>query len=114
MVTPDETAQLERDLSALVARYYRAEIGRLMQQAEHWAKNGQPLAVHHRLCKAEAYFQIVALFERHAARGENPFAEMREELARPPIYPPGAYPPSVELHRYRDPSFVIGLLGGEL
>lgn len=84
-------------LAALIARYYRAEIGRLMGHAEHWHANGKPLAVHHRINKANAYFQVVHLME-----GEDPFGTMERELARPPMKPPGAYPPSREIAQFSD------------
>lgn len=97
----------ERELSDLIAAYYRREIGTLMQQAEHWAKENYPLAVHHRVCKADSYFQIVNICERFAKWGENPFVKMRETLAREPIYPPGTYPPTPEINEYRHPKFVV-------
>lgn len=100
-------AAKERELADLIARYYRREIGRLMQQAEHWARENYPLAVHHRVHSADAYFQIVAICERFAEWGENPFQKMREELSREPIKPPGRYPPTAEIHAYREPAFVI-------
>lgn len=97
----------ERELADLIARYYRREIGRLMQQAEHWARENFPLAVHHRVLAADQYFQVVALCERFAQWNENPFQVMREEVAREPIYPPGQYPPSLEINAYREPAFVV-------
>lgn len=103
--------EVERECAALLAAYCRREIGRLMQQAEHWAENGKPLAVHHRLMKADDYYQIVSLMERDPAKGWRlPFDEIRRELARDPIKPPGAYPPSAALYRYRDPRFVVDKL----
>lgn len=100
-------AEVEREAAALVAAYYRREIGVLMQQAQHWADNGKPLAVHHRVMKADHDFQIVALMERDPAKGwKPPFDEMRESLARPTVYPEGPYPPSAELHAYRDACYV--------
>jgi hypothetical protein len=98
-------------LADLIARYFRAEIGRLMQQAEHWAENGKPLAVHHRLQKSDAYFQIVALFERHM-RGEwgDSFDYMALHMDRAQVKPHGAYPCSAELHRYNDVRFVVAEL----
>ncbi len=98
----------------LIARYYRREIGRLMQQAEHWAANGAPLAVHHRVTLADAYFQIVALMERDQNQGwPSPFQTMRDDLSRDDIKAPGAYPPSAKIHRFRDPAFVVARLAGE-
>lgn len=103
-------AQIERECADLIARYYRREIGRLMHQAEHWAENGKPLATHHRLHKADSYFQIVSLMERDPAKGwKLPFDEIRHQLARQPLNPPGTYPPTAELHRFRDASFVAAL-----
>ena len=82
-----------------------------MQQAEHWAANDKPLAVHHRLMKADNYFQILALMEREPAKGcRLPFDKIRDSLKRPSIYEPGAYPPSADLYRYRDPAFVVAAL----
>lgn len=100
-------AAQERELAALIARYYRREIGTLMQQAEHWAAENYPLAVHHRVTKADVYFQFVAFCERCGEFDENPFEKMRQDLARPPIKPPGAYPASAEIHAYREPAFVV-------
>ncbi len=114
--TPAHQAQAqpgEREaLGKLIHDYYSRQIGELMQQAEHWAENGKPLAVHHRLRTADAYFQIVAKFDparRQKGWGE-PFAEMAAELERPPIKPLGAYPYSAELHRYNDVNFVLAAL----
>ncbi len=101
---------VEREHAKLIAAYYRGEIGRLMQQAEHWAANDYPLAVHHRLRKAQAYFQIVSLFERGGAGNENPFDVMRRVVDRGAgDKPHGTYPPSKELARYYDPAFVAAL-----
>lgn len=104
---PASTTDADTQTAALIVAYYRKEIGRLMHQAEHWAANNKPLAVHHRLHKADAYYQIVVLFERMGQHGQNPFDEMRRELARPCINPPGIYPPSTDLYRYREPAFVF-------
>lgn len=104
---------LMSDVAALVVSYFRREIGRLMQQADHWAKNDKPLAVHHRVTKADAYYQVVSLFERHGKFDQNVFDIMRAEIARQDIYPPGSYPPSRDLHRYRDPCFVCEMVTGE-
>jgi hypothetical protein len=100
----------ERDLAALIAKYYRREIGTVMQQAEHWAKENYPLAVHHRVMKADSYFQFVALCERFAEWGENPFEKMRHDLAREPMKPPGTYPPTAEINLYRHPKYVVAKL----
>ncbi|KQM92195.1 hypothetical protein ASE70_14870 [Sphingomonas sp. Leaf22] len=102
---------IEAECAALIAAYYRREIGTLMQQAEHWAENGKPLAVHHRVMKADDYFQIVCQMERDPAKGwKLPFDEIRDALGRKPIKDPGSYPPSKDLYRYRDPSFVVAAL----
>jgi hypothetical protein len=100
-------ADQERELAGLIARYYRQEIGCCMQQAEHWAKENFPLAVHHRVRKADAYYQVVALFERFLHWDENPFDTMRDAMKRGLIKPPGTYPPAAEIHAYRDPRFVV-------
>lgn len=100
-------AEKEAEIADLIMNFYRREIGSLMHQAEHWAKENFPLAVHHRVLKADAYYQIVALCERRAAFGESPFEAMRRELARDPIKPPGKYPPDLDIHAYRDPAFVV-------
>lgn len=100
-------AEKERELADLIARYYHQEIGCLMQQAEHWAKENFPLAVHHRVRKADAYYQVVALFERFAAGQGNPFDAMRDALDRGLVKAPGAYPPTAEIDAYRDPRFVV-------
>lgn len=105
-----KTPRSERELAALIVTFYRGEIGRLMQQAEHWAANGKPLAVHHRLHKADAYFQIVALFEQFEQWDKNPFDEMKESIERGHIKPLGTYPPSVDLNAYREPAFVVAAL----
>lgn len=97
----------ERDLAALITSYYRQEIGCSMQQAEHWAKENYPLAVHHRVRDADSNYQIVALCERFASWNENPFDVMRREIARGLLKPAGTYPPTAEIHAYRDPSFVV-------
>lgn len=100
-------ADHERELADLIARYYRQEIGCSMQQAEHWAKENHPLAVHHRVRKADAYYQVVALFERFDAGHGNPFDAMRQALEQGLVYPAGTYPPSGAIHAYRDPAFVV-------
>ena len=99
----------QRETADLIVRYYKNEIARLMHQAEHWAANDKPLAVHHRVLKADSYFQIVCLFERFATWNENPFDKMRSELESP-TEKPGTYPPSIELNRYREPEFVAAIL----
>ncbi|WP_394658557.1 hypothetical protein [uncultured Novosphingobium sp.] len=110
----DDEARVEAvevECARLLAAYLRKEIGRLMHQAEHWAKNNKPFAVHHRVMKADSYFQILVLMERDPAKGwKLPFDEIRDSLARPEIHAPGSYPPSKELHRYRDPEFVVAAL----
>lgn len=107
----EEARAIEAECAALIAAYYRREIGTLMQQAEHWAENGKPLAVHHRVMKADDYFQIICLMERDPAKGwKLPFDEIRDALERQPIKGPGAYPPSKDLYRYRDPAFVVAAL----
>ena len=104
-------ARTEAECARLLAAYLHREIGRLMQQAEHWSENGAPAAVHHRIMKADSYFQIICLMERDPAKGwKLPFDEIRDKLEREPMKPLGAYPPSKELYRYRDPSFVAHLL----
>jgi hypothetical protein len=100
------------EASQLLHDFYLREIGRLMQQAEHWAQNGKPLAVHHRIMDADAYFQVVVQFDparRKLGFGE-PFANMADELSRQPIKPLGPYPPSPVLHNYRNPLFVASAL----
>lgn len=106
------TARHEDDLAQIVAAYYRREIGRLMHQAEHWANNNKPLAVHDRARSADNYFQIVVLMERDVSKGwKRPFDEMRDSLARPanPEHV-GAYPPSAEISAYRDPRHAVAQL----
>ena len=106
-----EVERIEAECARLLACYLRREIGVLMHQAEHWAENGKPLAVHHRLMKADNYFQILVLMERDTTKGwKPPFDEVRARLERPDIYAPGAYPPSKDLYRYRDPAFVVEAL----
>lgn len=100
-------AAKERELADLISRYYRQEIGCSMQQAEHWAKENHPLAVHHRVRTADAYYQVVALFERFDAGHGNPFDAMRRALEQGLVYPAGTYPPSGAIHAYRDPAFVV-------
>lgn len=97
----------ERDLASLIATYYRQEIGCSMQQAEHWAKENYPLAVHHRVRDADSNYQIVCLCERFVSWNENPFDVMRREIARGLLKPAGTYPPTAEIHAYRDPAFVV-------
>ncbi|MGJ5163208.1 hypothetical protein [Bradyrhizobium sp. HKCCYLR1051] len=99
--------------AALIVSYFRREIGSLMQQAEHWAANGKPFATHHRVTKADNYYQVVALFERHGLFSQNIFDDMAAALARPEIKPPGAYPPAPALDRYRDPAFAAAMATGE-
>ena len=106
---PARDAEGERPaLADLIHRFYMAEIGGLMHQAEYWAAHDGPAAVHHRLQKADAYFQIANLFDpRQRALGwKDPFERMANDLARPPINPPGAYPYSPKMHRYNDVHFV--------
>ena len=92
----------------LIHDYYTREIERLMHQAQHWHDEGRhPAAVHHRVTKADAYYQIVAFFDpaKLALGWKDPFEQMSEALARPRIKDQGTYPPSAELHAYRDPRF---------
>lgn len=101
-----------RAIAALIAKYYRAEIGEAMRQAKHWAseEHHYPLAVHCRVNAADSYFQIVALCERFERWNENPFETMLKSLNRGPFFAPGGYPPSPEIHRYRDARFVVEAL----
>lgn len=104
-------ATVENGLADLIVAFYEREIGRLMHQAEHWAANGAPAAVMHRLHKADAYFQIVCKFRRGIEGFEvRPFDEIRKSLTQDQITQPGKYPPSADLHRYRDPEFVAAAL----
>jgi hypothetical protein len=101
----------ERELAALIAQYYRREIGVLMHQAQHWSENGKPLAVHHRVMAADNMYQIVSLMERDVSKGWTPpFDTMRSDLARENKFADGVYPPTMELHRYRDCRFVVRTL----
>ncbi|WP_257164641.1 hypothetical protein [Bradyrhizobium sp. SRS-191] len=104
---------VENAHAQLIATYFRREIGSLMQQAEHWAANGKPFAAHHRVTKADNYYQVVALFERHGLWNENTFDNIAADLARPDIKPPGAYPPAPALDRYRDPAYATAMATGE-
>jgi hypothetical protein len=106
----EDASPFETEHAELIAAYYRREIGRLMHQAEHWAANDNPLAVHHRVTKADSYYQIVSLFERHGKFDQNVFAIMRDELARQDINPPGRFPPELPIHRYRDPAFAAAMV----
>lgn len=101
-------SQERGELAALIHTYYMHQIGVMMHQAEHWAANGKPSAVNHRLHKADNYFQVAVLFDpaRRSSGWDDPFKQMRDELARPEINPPGKYPPSRELFRYSDARFV--------
>jgi hypothetical protein len=108
----EQVVAIERENAKLIVDYYRCKIGRLMQHAQHWHEEGQhPLAVHHRVMGADTYYQVVALFGRMDAHGQNPFDQMRTELGwkftRENL---GAYPPSLELHAYRDVRHVANLL----
>lgn len=94
---------LERRIAAVVAAYFERKIGVLMRQADHWLTEGKPLAVHHRVTKSDAYYQIVSLMQRFAQHGENPFETMRQDLAGPEHDTPGAYPPNAAVHAFRDP-----------
>ena len=108
MAAEKRLAEKEAELAALIVSYYQREIGELMRHAEHWAKENFPLAVHHRVTKADAYFQIVAQFERSAGTGfANPFEAIRSALEREPLFPPGKYPPDRDIHAYRDPAFIV-------
>lgn len=100
-------------IATLIADYFRREIGRLMQQAEHWAAHDRPFAAHHRVMKADAYYQVVSLFGRHGKFEQDTFEIMQVELGAPEIKPPGVYPPSAELSRYRDPAYVAARASGE-
>jgi hypothetical protein len=105
-------ARIEREHAALIVDYYRCAIGRKMQQAQHWHEEGKhPLAVHHRVMGADSYFQIVVLFERMDQHGQNPFETMRRELNYPFTRKDlSTYPPSAEIHAYRDVKHVAKLL----
>ena len=102
----------EMDAAKLMANYLRREIGKLMQQAEHWDKEGVPLAVHHRMHVAEHHHQIICMLEGFGCgKDKNPFQMMREELARPPMKSPGTYPASQEMHdKYYDPRNLVKTL----
>lgn len=93
----------------LIHDFYMREIGRLMQQAEHWAENDKPYAVHHRVNKANAYFQVAVLFDpaRRALGFDEPFSQMEKAIASAPIKPDGTYPPSADLARYASPDFFV-------
>ena len=93
----------------IIHEFYKREIGRLMQQAEHWAENGKPHAVHHRIRKADAYFQVVVLFDpaRRDLGFDEPFLQMERAIASAPVKPDGTYPPSAELARYASPDFFV-------
>jgi len=107
-------ATVEREMAAQVVAFYRGEIGRLMQQAQHWADNGKPLAVHHRLRKADAYFQVVCMFDRSEAQGWAPIGERLRVVDNPVKgQSHGAYPGGAALHRYRDPQYVSSLLSAD-
>lgn len=109
-IIPIVQKAVEGECAALTARYYRREIGILMQQAAHWAEKDHPFAVHHRVNKADNFYQIVSLMERDPEKGRKPpFDEMRSALERSTIYPPGAYPPPADLHRYRDARFAVAV-----
>ena len=105
--------QLEDEHAALIVDHYRCAIGRLMQQAQHWHEEGKhPLAVHHRVMKADSYYQIVALFGRDGNRATG-FEQIRHALNMPITRKDlGTYPPSPELHVYRDVAYVAKLLAG--
>lgn len=105
-----ERSRIEAELARLVALYYRREIGRMMHRAEHWAKNGKPLAVHYRVNAADIYYQVVALMERDPAKGwQPPFEAMREAIDKPE-QEPGVYPPSVEISAYRSARYAVAQL----
>jgi len=96
------------EAAKLIHAYYQRQIGRLMQQAQHWHdEGGHPLAVHVRVTMADAYFQVANLFDpaQRALGWDDPFKRMQEELERPMAKEEGKYPPSRELHAYRNPSF---------
>ncbi len=99
----------EKDLADLTAAYYRREIGRLMQQAEHWKEEGKPLAVHIRLHRADSYYQVVSLMERTTREGKSPFDEMRRTLARPEV-DVGAYPWTKDMLPYYEPVGVAAMM----
>ncbi|HTK34598.1 MAG TPA: hypothetical protein VL358_04820 [Caulobacteraceae bacterium] len=111
-MTTDPATQEREQLAALIHAFYTREIGRLMQQAEHWAANGKPLAVHHRLQMADAFYQVAVRFEpsRRARGWPEPFSDIEASLKRPEIKPPGQYPSSASLYRYSDVRFVVAEL----
>ena len=109
---PQQAATDEGEgLPALIHRYYMRQIGKLMHQAQHWHENSRPFAVHHRVMKADAYFQVANLFDpKQRELGHKcPFEQMRNWLALAEKWETGSYPPSPELHRYRDPVHVVAL-----
>jgi len=112
--SPDISAveRVKAELADLIARYYRAKIGQTMAQAQHWMQNGKPLAVHHRVRSADEMFQTVVLFdpERRKLGWDCPFKIMEDWLKLADKWEQGKYPPSAELHQYRDPRFVAAAL----
>lgn len=108
------------ELAKMIHDYYMAKIGTMMHQAEHWAAADRehPKAVHHRLYAADDYFQVANMFDpaRLKLGWKSPWEEMEREMSTPffKTQERGAYPPSVELHRYRDPRFVVERLNNLL
>jgi hypothetical protein len=98
----------ESEYDALIHRYIMRRIGQLMHQAEHWAEHRAPLAVHHRITMADAFYQIAVLFdEKRLALGyPTPRKEMERWLDLAEKWEMGAYPPSKEISSYRHPEHV--------
>lgn len=97
----------------LITDYFNREISTLMHQADHWAKEGKPLAVHHRLATADSYFQVVTLFDLATKNSDryDPFEQMRKVLEAPRVGPEGKYPPPRHLSKFYDPRFVCEVEG---
>ncbi|GEP09885.1 hypothetical protein MMMDOFMJ_1261 [Methylobacterium gnaphalii] len=94
----DEVAKM---IFAEIQRFYDAEIGMLMHQAEFWHENGAPAAVHHRVMNADSYFQIVSLMH-DLAEAKEPLKLLSRRIT---TIPAGTYPPLAHIHAYRDVTF---------
>lgn len=107
-----EERSVKEKLADLIHRYCMGQIGQMMHQAEHWRQNDKPLAVHHRVRAADELFQVANLFDpkQRDLGFDCPFRRMDDWLKVAERFDMGIYPPSVELHKFRDPLHVVKVL----
>lgn len=93
-------------LAQLIHDYHISLIRQMMAQAQHWHETEKraPLAVHYRVMASDTYFQVANLFDpaQRALGFDSPWERMEQHLATAGQWATGTYPPSPELHAYRD------------